>query len=45
MVDHSALTRDGIHFNTQQCRQWINDAFQTKIEEMKTELRTVVNPL
>ena len=26
MIDHLALTRDGIHFNTQQGRRWINDA-------------------
>ena len=32
MVDHNALTRDGIHFITQQGRKWIKDAFQTKIE-------------
>ena len=25
MVDHLALTRDGIQFNTQQGRRWIND--------------------
>ena len=44
MVDHSALTR--IHFNTQQGgRQWICDAFQTKIEEMEAELQTMVNPM
>ena len=45
MVDHSALTKDGIHFNTQQCRQRIVDAFQAKIEEMVADLRTVVNPV
>ena len=27
MVDHSALTRDGIHFKTQRGIKWINDAF------------------
>ena len=32
MVDHGALTRDGIHFNTQSGIQWMNDAFQTRIE-------------
>ena len=26
MIDHLALTRDGIHFNTQQGRRWINDS-------------------
>ena len=29
MTDHLTLTRDGIHFNTQQGRRWINDVFQT----------------
>ena len=43
MVDHGALTRDGIHFNTQPGIQWMDDAFQTRIEEMETELRTMVN--
>ena len=43
MVDHSALVRKGIYFNTQQGRRWINDAFQTKIEEIEAELRTVVS--
>ena len=40
MTDHLALTRDGIHFRTQQGRRWINDVFQTKIEEMEQEVRT-----
>ena len=40
MIDHLALTRDGIHFNTQQGRRWINDVFQTQIGEMVQELRT-----
>ena len=40
MTDHLALTRDGIHFNTHQGRRWINDVFQTQIEEMEQELRT-----
>ena len=39
MLDHGALTRDGIHFNTQPGIQWINEAFQTRIEEMEAELR------
>ena len=39
MIDHIALTRDGIHFNTQQGRHWINDAFQTQLREMEQELR------
>ena len=39
MLDHGALTRDGIHFNTQPGIQWINDAFQMRIEEMEAELR------
>ena len=41
MVDHHVTTRDGIRFNTQQGRQWINKACQTNIEEMEAELRTV----
>ena len=42
MIDHLALTRGGIHFNTQQGRRWINDGhvFQTQIGEMEQELRT-----
>ena len=40
MTDHLALTTDGIHFNTQQERRWINDVFQTQIEELEQELRT-----
>ena len=40
MTDHLALTRDGIHLNTLQGRRWINDVFQTKIEEMEQNLRT-----
>ena len=40
MTDHLALTRDGIHFNTQQGRRWIKDVFQTQIEETEQELRT-----
>ena len=30
-IDHLALTRDGIHFNTQQGRRWINDVFHKQI--------------
>ena len=45
MVDDSALTKNGLHFNTQQGIQWINDAFQTKIEEMQIEVRMMVNPV
>ena len=45
MVDHGALTKDGIHFNTRPGIQWINDAFQTRIEEMEAELRIMVNPV
>ena len=37
MVDHLALTRDGIHFNNQQGIRWI---FQTQRGEMEQELRT-----
>ena len=44
MVDHSALMRDGIHFNTQSGIQRINNAFQTRREEMDAELRTMINP-
>ena len=40
MIDHLALSRDGIHFNTQQGRRWINDVFQTQLREMEQELRT-----
>ena len=40
MTDHLALIRDGIHFDTQQGRRWINDVFQTQIEEMEQELMT-----
>ena len=39
MIDHIALTRDGIHFNTQQGRRWINDTFQTQLREVEQELR------
>ena len=45
MVDYDALTRDGIHFNTHPGLQWINDTFQTRIEEMEAELRTMVYPV
>ena len=34
MIDHIALTRDGIHFNTQRGRHWMNDVFQTQLREM-----------
>ena len=30
MIDHIALTREGIHFNTQRGRHWVNDVFQTQ---------------
>ena len=39
MIDHIVLTRDGIHFNTQQGRHWINDVFQTHLREVEQELR------
>ena len=39
MIDHHTLTRDGIHFNTQQGRRWINDVFQTQLREIEQELR------
>ena len=44
MIDHLALSRDGIHFNTQQGRRWINNVFQTQLREVEQELRTT-NPL
>ena len=40
MIGYLALTRDGIHFNTQQGRCWINDVFQTQTREIEQELRT-----
>ena len=40
MIDHLTLTKDGIHFNTQQGRRWINDVFQTQLRETEQELRT-----
>ena len=43
MTDHLALTRDGLHFITLHGRRWIDDAFQTKIEELEEELRTTVS--
>ena len=39
MIDHIALTRDGIHFNTQQGRHWVNDVFQTQLREVEQESR------
>ena len=39
LIDHLALTRDGIHFNTQQGRRWINHIFQTQLREVEHELR------
>ena len=39
MIDHIALTRDGIHFNTQQERHWINDVFQTQLRKVEQESR------
>ena len=39
MMDHLALTRDGIHFNTQQRRRWINELFETQLREAGQELR------
>ena len=39
MIDHIAPTRDGVHFNTQQGRHWINDAFQTQLREVEQDLR------
>ena len=43
LVDHSDLTRDGIHFNIQQGAQWVNDGSQ--IEELEVELQKMVNPM
>ena len=40
MIDHLALTRVGIHFNTQQGRRWINDVFQTQLREVEQKLMT-----
>ena len=34
MVAHSALTKIRIHFDTQPGIQWIQDALQTRLEEM-----------
>ena len=39
MVDHIALTRDGVHFNTQRGRHWINDVLQTQLREAEQESR------
>ena len=39
MVDHIALTSDGIHFNTQRGRHWVNDVFQTQLREVEQESR------
>ena len=38
-LENIALTRDGIHFNTQQGRHWINDVFQTQLREVEQESR------
>ena len=37
MIDHIALTRDGIHFNTQRGIHWVNDVFQTQLREVEQE--------
>ena len=39
MIDHIALTKDGVHFNTQRGRHWINDVFQTQLREAEQESR------
>ena len=39
MTDHIALTKDGVHFNTQRGRHWINDVFQTQLREVEQESR------
>ena len=40
MTDRLALTRAGRHFNTLEGRQWINDGFKTRTEEIEGQLRT-----
>ena len=35
MVDHGALTEDGIHFNTQPGKQWINDDANTTAQHSR----------
>ena len=44
MIDHIALTRDGIHFDTQRRRHWINDVFQTQLREVEQESRATGSP-
>ena len=39
MTDHIALTKDGVHFNTQRGRHWINDVVQTQLREVEQESR------
>ena len=39
MTDHIALTKDGVYFNTQRGRHWINDVFQTQLREVEQESR------
>ena len=39
MIDHIALTRDGIYFNTQRGRHWVNDVFQTQLRKVEQESR------
>ena len=41
MIDHIALTRDGVKFNTQQGRHWINDVIQTQLREVEQESRAI----
>ena len=45
MTDHLALTRDGLHFSTLHGRRWINDAFQTNIEELEGRLTLRLGPV
>ena len=40
MIDHIALTRDGVHFNTQRGSYWINDVFQTQSRATGSLART-----
>ena len=39
MIDHIALTRDEIHFNTQRGRHWVNDVFHSQLREVEQESR------
>ena len=43
MIDQVALTRDGMQFNTQQGRRWINHIFQTQLREVEQKLRATMS--